>query len=758
MTYETLQYVDATGATQEVAIQNLTPQGTISLEWNPRSLEASEFVITLPQAPETPLVIPFKSRCIIRGCRASANGANNSFSAGTILFQGRRTDVDASSRGGEVSTVIKVSDLFWDLKKLTYKMGWNEPTGGTITAPVYGIAYFADIVMFQPDQQGQLQADGTHAAYAPAPFAGELITTWQQLMAIVYYAMNFGGAGAEAVQVQMSNVAEFTPSYRNTDTARSIKCLEAIVKCLQPHPQVRSFIDHTTTPPTLHFRDIPHSTPVNLPYKSTDPTGRTQSHEATNIKPLPDLKPDRVNINYKINGSLNGSPVVSFATDTYPAAGGPFLQTEDYSVDISGLSQHITSKNFVSHAFDPTSLDLWRLKVASLKEISEHGQIPNDGAAGALTFINTAPYDAVTNPKGIQVFDADLNPVDYEATFIYWTPHSIYAWFTLSGGVPVQARKATVKAFFNYDKVNLVTGDVETITEQQHSFHVLLTNAPTAEYFMEQTENDGESAPPNLAQNIFTELAVLQWKLNHKIWQAGPDQNTPPAFVFPGNNIVNLVGGDPAWTTMNAVPENVTIRLQRVLIAGVWTLLAHQTIECGPMNHLEPSYYVQLWNMFANRKIRPINSDQRLTGLPAGGNTDLSATDAADNSQPAQPVYGSQIVCAPDAQNTGVTGGAQITFQLNAPTGQIPVFQQPTGGATTRTTGVIAPVYSGLGPPSGTAVPPATLPTLPANTYYREFDQYYDMTGVTASKAPVVWLCITAGTSTSAVWSNFNQC
>jgi hypothetical protein len=201
------------------------------------------------------------------------------------------------------------------------------------------------------------------------------------------------------------------------------------------------------------------------------------------------------------------------------------------------------------------------------------------------------------------------------------------------------------------------------------------------------------------------------------------------------------VGGDPTWQTINAIPEDVTIKLRRVLVAGTWCLMASHTIRCGPINHLEPGYYVQLWNMFANRKIRPIDSNQRLTGLPSGSTSDLSATDSADNSAPAHPTISVQDIVGPDTTNPA-TGGSQILIQPNAPTGQIPVLQQPAGGGSTRTTGIIAPAYSGSGNPSAT--------TLPANTYYRQFDRYIDMS---TPAAPIEWLCITAGTNATSVWA-----
>ncbi len=728
MTYETLQYVDATGATQEVAFQNLSATGVETVTWTPCSLAPSTFTLNMAQAPEVPIVIPFKSRCVVRACRTSGSGgANNSFAGGTILFQGRRTDTTASATGGKVSTTITLSDAWWDLMQLTYKVGWREPTGGTIGAPTYTTVYFPDIVLFQADPLGQLQPDGSRAPYGPPPYGG-LITDFQQLMAIIYYATNFG-SGAEAVQLQMGTAHEFAPGYRSVDTARSVKCHEALTKCLQAHPTVRSWIDHTTTPPTIHFTDQASRGAVTLPYASTDPTGTNASHEATDIQPLPHLQMSRVQIAYKFNGTLNGSPVVNFGSDVYPASGGPYLQTQDYSADLSGLQRTLTQKSFTSASFDPTSLALWRSRVASLLQVSQGGQIPNDGGAGAL---------ALTSGS-ITVEDSTGAAIDYAGTYVYWTDQSVYSWFNL-GGTPALAVKATVRARFSYTRGNAQTALAsDKVQEHEHTFQILLTNAPTGVYSTLQTTNTGETAPPGLAQLLYGEMSVLQWKLSHRIWQVGANEDSLPAFVVPGRDNVNISGGDPAWATMAAMVEGATVKLSRVVIGGVWVLRAEQDVRCGPMTHLEPDWYLQVWNMFANRNIRQIPASQQTTGL-GGQTSDLTATEAAGTAAPAIATMAAPAMIGYDTVNS-----VQYVVQPDATTGQIAVKQNKSDGTTNYTGGVIAPAYHGTGAP--------TSSTLPANTYYRTFDRYFD---TTSPGAPVEYLCNSAGTNSTSGWAKIS--
>jgi len=636
MTYETLQYVDGAGATQEVAMQSLSAYGATTLQFIPRSHAPGEFHISFPQPPEVALAIPFKSRCIVRACRTSSTGAANSFSGGTILFQGRRTDNSGEASRTRVNTKIVLSDALWDLSKVTYKIAWNKITGGTLASPTFTTFYFPDVILFAP---------AVAVTYNPAP-VNNTITTWQQIQDIINFAANYA-SGTEAVQLQLAGSgtltagvwsagsgAEFTPCYCNWYPIRSMKCMQALTMCLRPHPGVFTEVDHTTTPPTLHFRDRAHMTAITLPYKSTDANGVV--HVASDIQPLNELVPDRVSLTYKINGTFNGQPCISDAYDVYPVGAGPSLLSLDYSVDVTGASTQQTIVNFNSTAFDPTDKTLWRTKVPALKQIADGGQVANDGDPGALAFVDTAINGGSGHLKGITVTDESGNPVDL-STYQYITDESVYAWMVLNGGAAATVVKATVKAFFTYNKISTISSEVitDSFGEHGHHFRVTLTNAPTGQYVLKQLLNTGESIPPNFAQGIYNELVDLQWRLRHQVWQIGADSATVPTLIKPGKHKINLSGGLSDWTTMNAVPENVTIEFRRT---GDGRLFAAHTINCGPVNHLEPGYLIQLWSLFSNRDLARIDANQRLNGRTSSSQVDLSSESARENSTSAEPV------------------------------------------------------------------------------------------------------------------------
>lgn len=728
MYFDTLQYVDGSGTTQEIALSlsNLSGNGGATrLVYEPRSHRTSTFKISWATPPETDLGIPFKSRCVVYAGRTSTAGAANTFSGGTILFQGRRTDNAGSASGSRVVTEVTLSDLWWDLGRVTFRNVWSEITAGTVASPTYSTVSWPDVILFQP-------APG--ATYSPSP-VNNTISTWQQIKAVISYASGYA-SGTNAVQVQTTSSAEFTPLYCNWYPVRSAKCAEALTMCLRPHPGVYTEVDYTTTPPTIHFRNAAALTAVTLPYATTDGSGIT--HLASNIQSLDELIPDAVRLYYKINNTIAGQPIVGFGTDIYPAAAANSLLCLDYSIDITGSTSVQVENTFVSAAFDPTSKTLWRTKVNSLKQQSEGGQIPNDGTTGALTILDTTINGGTSgHPDGIQVVDDSGTAINL-STYQYYTDGDVFAWMQQpSGGGAVSVVHANVTAFFSYQKsTGGVLGVTRQETRQAHHMRLKLTNAPSGLYVYAQTVNQGESIPSNLAQSIYTELSTLQWKLKHEILQTAATADAAPTLIKPGKHCINLSGGASAWTTMNAIPETVTIEFFRNA-AGL--MVARHSIQCGPVNHLEPGYLVQLTNLFRNRQKLPVDANQRLTGQTCSNLADLSSETARENSVPANSDHGILPIYAADATNSGYSN----VLTPDATLGHITVAQQNSSTGASVTTGLIPPVYSGTGAPASG--------TLATNAYYRVGWFYVDTAGNN------LWRCTTAGSNSTSAWTQISS-
>ena len=167
MNFETLQFTAADGSQQEVAIQNLCATGTPRLQFNPRTHAPSEFHISLAQPPETDIIIPFKSQCVVWACRQSPTGANNTFSAGQILFQGRCWELPGSA-GRNVNTEIILYCALRDLQELTFQSVIANIESGSVFAPVLGYTSTPDVILFQYNPMGQTMPPG----YVPPDSGG----------------------------------------------------------------------------------------------------------------------------------------------------------------------------------------------------------------------------------------------------------------------------------------------------------------------------------------------------------------------------------------------------------------------------------------------------------------------------------------------------------------------------------------------------------------------------------------------------------
>ena len=69
-----------------------------------------------------------------------------------------------------------------------------------------------------------------------------------------------------------------------------------------------------------------------------------------------------------------------------------------------------------------------------------------------------------------------------------------------------------------------------------------------------------------------------------------------------------------------------------------WRLAARHTIQCGPVNHLEPGYLIQLFNLFVYRQRSGIDPSQRLSGGLSGNQVNLSASAGRENTTSAAPL------------------------------------------------------------------------------------------------------------------------
>lgn len=720
---ETIAYQIA-GAWTEVAMGGIGAAVAFRITYGTHG--GSTCVIPLPiLPPETAPAIPFEAPCIVRTGRTGSAG---SYSGGSILFQGRRTDDQAQVSAHQASHSLTLEDAWYDLRFLTYQSAWANITGYTGSTPTYGAPLlWPDCVLFQASLAGPFQPNGTFGTYTPLP-VNLHITTGQAIQEILAYAIYCG----VNLQIGQIDPAVYVPFY----PVRSMRCADALKTCLRVHPDCACEIDYTTTPPTFNVRARSSLVSVALPYRSQS---GNQRHLTSSVQPRPELQPSRVGVYIKSTTTINGTDVVGVGTDIYPPGAASGLRSLDASVDMTGPKLAKTVATLASAAFDPTSLAWWARKVPSLKPQSAGGQIPNSGT-GALALLDATVNGGLTiHPKGIQVTDDSGNPIDITTAYPYeLTAGAPAAWM----GVTVM--EANVAGFFSYYKQTTAGAAqlVDQIGEHLHTCRVKLTNRASATYSQNQLLATGEVYPPGLAQGIYNSLAALQYNFTHTILES------PFATVIkPGKHALNLSGGAPAWATMNAMVQSVEIELTFSAGSGVTT--ARTTVHCGPVDHLEAGELVQIFNLFCNRDLSRINPAERTGGTSmSGGSVTLGSDSPMENSVAATPVAAVQNFAAPDATQSGITN----VVTQDATVGQIVRAQQNTATGATIAAGIIAPEYSGAGAPSST--------TLAASSYYRAGDKYVDTAAnalyrCTASGGPnvgntggSVWMQISGGTGT----------
>jgi len=263
------------------------------------------------------------------------------------------------------------------------------------------------------------------------------------------------------------------------------------------------------------------------------------------------------------------------------------------------------------------------------------------------------------------------------------------------------------------------------------TFNATLTNAPagvTAFVGSELTGNP-EGPVPNLAQNIWDSRQMLDYDGSHEIIDPGTSKGgvtlTPPIQQLIGHwNLLNLSGGRPAWAT-----ANMTISATEIDLFN-----NHQRIEVGPGKHLQPQDWSSMLNFFRQRRIYQ-SSSVRATGQSDASNTvDMPLNTPDGNTVHGQEVNQQSAVTAPDTMNSN-----QNVITIDPTTNTILAAQNAASTNANITTGYICPEYTGNGSPSAT--------TLPANSYYRIQDRYWDSTG------KALWYCTTAGSNSTSVWS-----
>ena len=443
-------------------------------------------------SPETAIPFPFKSQVIIKQNRTYAGGA---WSGSGYVFTGYQTtqagDVDGRSQG--VTMVFK--DALWLLQNTTFQQLWkqNTATGGggspTVTSvPVSRCVLFMDINSWVPNTYQSVQ--------------------WQ-IHEIISYAASCGIAIA-------AGTIDYSGWFLNYYHCRAVSCWDALLKCLEPIPDAKVWVDGSTATPTLQVRTraniaalaSPAGTgpgPITLPYRGQDAAGRRHVN-LKNFTPRYDLIPPQVVLQYQINNTVNGKAAPTFTSDVYPASVGgitngqmPFAMV--CPIDLTG-SANTTEQG----TLDCEALACVGVSHAAARAwwASKRGGEQAKLADFRVRFgANTIGDATVTDDTG-----AAINLANYPNRIVKGTYH---AWMK-NGSTQINTIRAHIRV-----KVQLAEWDVpgntpaetdvngnqvkQSATHELHC-HVTLTNAPAGVTVFSGWNSDGSAETPvaNLAQ------------------------------------------------------------------------------------------------------------------------------------------------------------------------------------------------------------------------------------------------------------------
>jgi hypothetical protein len=591
---------------------------------------------------------------------AAWNGSGYIFT-GYLMTQRGRKD------GHRQGILLDFGDAIWLMKNTTFQQLWTQnvaASGGgvtTTTVPAARVVLFMDI-----------------NSYITTPWSIKSVQ-WEINEILTY-------AAACGILIAAGTI-DYSGWYINYCHVKAISIWDALLKCLEPIPDAKVWIDGSPATPQLHVRTraaiaamtAPTTTapgPVTLPYKGTDSAGR--KHFNSELTPRYDLIPPQVVIQYQTNNTVNGLAAPSWFNDVYPPASTgqvPFALV--VPIDLTGASFTTMTGQLDCEALacvggTHAQKRAWwaskrggeqgKLNTTSGGAIVSDWKIRFQDTAGAAVVIGDA---TVTDDTG-----AAINLANYPCRLVKGTYH---AWMKKNDGTQINAIRATVKVkvqFVEYDVAGTTPAEtdmngraIRKSTSHNFECHITLTNSPAGvtTYNGLNINQLAETAANGLAQNIYNSRKDLDFDGEHEIVDPGLIGNAPriPLAQIIGHwNVLNLSGGDAAWVNLTVAGSEIDLTTN------------HQRIDIGPAKHLSPQDWNELLQFFRTRQVFMF-AGQRATGY---GDQNANV-DMARNTPDANTVAGLSVDSALTLINYTTEGdpATAVVSQVNLDSKQVAV-------------------------------------------------------------------------------------
>ena len=462
---------------------------------------------------------------------------------GVRWFYGRVATVPRQAQGAEESRGYTVAGPWWWLENIVFQQDWLIGDGAGATTLV-------------KKSRAILSQD----------IDGDKLNTGEVIAEALDYAIARG-----APIVKGSIDPALTVPYQEV---KDLTVADVVRLVLRWSPDVVTYIDYTTTTPTLHVRKKENLSPASFAF-TQDPI---QSFAAT---PRSDLVPPSVALKFEILNTVGDDQWTDMVTQIAPdEASGLEVGALVATIELQGVRGSKQQQAVETQPLDPTSKAWWISKVPSLTE-GDFVHVGNWNYAG-LQFKNPT----VTNESG---------------TPVSW-PREI-----IDGAVPEwrsdDAERVTVAADVTYMRAD-GNGKRTLVEDEPMKVKCTATDLYSKTYVRVTTEDAGEPVPEGLAQSIYDSVSVLHYEGQMSLVS---DELVEPGYL---GKVINVSGGRAEWASMAALVQTVTEDIDNGTVS----------IRFGPAAHLSPQDLVAL--LRANREaVRSTRNAERITAKPAEKNT-----------------------------------------------------------------------------------------------------------------------------------------
>lgn len=333
------------------------------------------------------------------------------------------------------------------------------------------------------------------------------------------------------------------------DEVKDISCAEAIQRLLRWSPDTVLYFDYATLPlPTLHLRPRSQMPSLDLEYSKL---------HTLQISPRYDLQVPSVWLKYEKTHKSDNDSWTSTEVDAYPeGSSGQEFNAMVLTIDLVGSRSTRIKQKISTRPIDAGSIAWWQ------------SQIP---------FLASLPEAAIT-----------LHSFSRKSTLPFeLVEGAIAPW------MHVEAEADVVRATLSYETQ-------ETVLHQQEvAIRLIATSSESKTFKKTLTLHSPEATPQGLAAILYHSLHTLQYEGRLSLYG--------PSLEAPMGSVLNIQGGDPSYTNMHAVLQEIHENLEN----------QKTTLIFGPPKHLGPTDLVELLRMGRRRHFSRSASTRQHGYIPA---------------------------------------------------------------------------------------------------------------------------------------------